>query len=452
MKLQNTPCPWLVILHLILCAAPLVAAQADSQGLIAAAPQGSEITVINVEIDYMIAADHTHTLHPDEIAALEAMFACHGITLNIELSDAIEEVVIIGTGRSDFFNDDSPNAFAEYKALYYDHESEPGWHYALLCHTFRWINGTSNAGLAEILGDDLVLGLGNGIGGVGSAFDRAGAFAHELGHNLGLRHAGSQPESIVTQFKPNLPSVMTYRYGTRGIRHRMHCDGLVADTCSPFRELDYSNGTLPALDEAALREVDGLGLGPVDWNRNGRIDTGTVAYDLANWPASNLGSYNVILDYDEWANIRDVTFGLRSGAALLQTAEIVGCFDEREDGQFFGAASPCVGATDPPAVPEVCVYPYSDSDGDGIGDGCDVCPADSLNDIDNDGICSSVDNCAHSANPEQTDSDGDGIGDACDLCPGAQDSLDADRDGVPDGCDLCEGFPDGVDTDGDGDP
>lgn len=55
----------------------------------------------------------------------------------------------------------------------------------------------------------------------------------------------------------------------------------------------------------------------------------------------------------------------------------------------------------------------TDIDGDGIGDSCDACPLDSLNDIDSDGVCGDVDNCPVISNPGQDDVDNDGIGDAC---------------------------------------
>ena len=59
-----------------------------------------------------------------------------------------------------------------------------------------------------------------------------------------------------------------------------------------------------------------------------------------------------------------------------------------------------------------------DSDNDGIPEGCDICPNDSNNDADADGVCGDID-----------------------ICPGFDDSADADNNGIPDGCDSLPNEP-----------
>ncbi len=67
-------------------------------------------------------------------------------------------------------------------------------------------------------------------------------------------------------------------------------------------------------------------------------------------------------------------------------------------------------------------------DGDMLGNLCDPCPDDPLNDVDGDFICGDVDNCPADANTNQLDFDGDLLGDACDP--------DDDNDGAPDTVDC----------------
>ncbi|MBN1961634.1 MAG: thrombospondin type 3 repeat-containing protein [Deltaproteobacteria bacterium] len=94
-----------------------------------------------------------------------------------------------------------------------------------------------------------------------------------------------------------------------------------------------------------------------------------------------------------------------------------------------------------------------DGDNDGIGDVCDICPKDKLNDIDKDNLCAEVDNCPNVANSNQSDVDGDGMGDACETNAAANDpnthagaieicdGLDNNGNGQIDeglGCEVCQ--------------
>ncbi len=80
-------------------------------------------------------------------------------------------------------------------------------------------------------------------------------------------------------------------------------------------------------------------------------------------------------------------------------------------------------------------------------------------DDDEDGLCSTEDNCPDVPNPDQADRDNDNLGDACDNCPDTPniDQIDEDADGIGDACDdiVCveDGMPDlcdGNDNDCDG--
>lgn len=95
-----------------------------------------------------------------------------------------------------------------------------------------------------------------------------------------------------------------------------------------------------------------------------------------------------------------------------------------------------------------------DSDGDGIADGLDNCPAvanSNQADYDGDGVGDVCDDCVRLADPLQFDSDGDGLGKPCDNCPTVAnvDQTDTDGDFIGDACDACPNDPLN-DQDGDG--
>jgi len=91
--------------------------------------------------------------------------------------------------------------------------------------------------------------------------------------------------------------------------------------------------------------------------------------------------------------------------------------------------------------PAVSNVDQADGDQDGTGDACDT----ALVDADGDGVGDDQDNCPEDANPGQADSDGDGEGDACDP------DVDRDGDGHLNDVDNCPDVPNGEQEDGDGD-
>lgn len=93
--------------------------------------------------------------------------------------------------------------------------------------------------------------------------------------------------------------------------------------------------------------------------------------------------------------------------------------------------------------PNVTNEDQADGDGDQIGDPCDPCPVDPLNDVDSDGHCADQDNCPDIANPLQEDRDNDNHGDPCDNCPDLRNGNQRDRDGDGAGevCDCDDSDP-----------
>jgi hypothetical protein len=127
------------------------------------------------------------------------------------------------------------------------------FHYALFGHAlgipFDPHTGVpkSVSGVADRPGGDFMVTLGlwrSDIATndqVGSDLAQAGTIMHELGHNLGLSHAGVNRTPTCMS---NYPSIMNYLYQARGL----------TGTINGLSHIDYSSGTLSPLNENSLSE------------------------------------------------------------------------------------------------------------------------------------------------------------------------------------------------------
>jgi hypothetical protein len=105
-----------------------------------------------------------------------------------------------------------------------------------------------------------------------------------------------------------------------------------------------------------------------------------------------------------------------------------GCLDDSDGDGFTDDIDICAAGDD-----------LVDDDGDRVPDACDVCPGDALNDQDGDGLCTAEDLCPldYADDHLSDDDDGDGVCNSDDVCPDGDDALDSDDDGLADDCDVC---------------
>ncbi len=288
---------------------------------------------VAVQIDYMNAIDHTHKPLPAAIetvvrsfdaAPVSATIPCpyagfpkktSGINLIIDVKNAFPEQFALNFSRSE------PQSFDTVKATFFDPNRVSYFHYGLFVHDLSPNPPLSISGIAELLGSDFIVSLGEWTNGVGTVNEQAGTLMHELGHNLGLDHGGGD----AVNFKPNYLSVENYAFQVVGITSQTP-----SGTVTRF---DYSSQTLPSLVETSLNETVGIsnsndftswtcpdgrtlriGLGsdPLDWNCNGTIDTSRVSVDI-----NNDTSLETLTGFNDWANLKYTftgSFNFRTGS------------------------------------------------------------------------------------------------------------------------------------------
>jgi hypothetical protein len=256
----------------------------------------------------------------DALDKVRAMYAAHDVYLHLDAGDLFDPAPGIDPDSYDLGGGGEVPAFAGGVSLLSDDPGTARFYALKTAHMerrrlaiFRYVfsgepsaGAAGSAGLAELGGNDIAIMLGTDPTAASQpSMEQAFVLAHELGHNLGLRHGGGEARDL----KPNYVSIMNYLYRT-GLPvpgtgegepyYRMHSCAAAppAQSLSALR-IDFSDGTADALDERSLLETRGLrrpGSGPVDFNCNGKIDPGPYALDL-----NGDGTLNVLEDHDDWS-------------------------------------------------------------------------------------------------------------------------------------------------------
>jgi hypothetical protein len=267
-------------------------------------------TPIYVEIDWMENSTHTHKPSQAVIDRIVQTFAAAGYDIHIDLSNAIPHQDLLDISTDDLATSADVQAI---KNLNFNHAGDGRYYYSIWGHNFKTSTGlTTSSGIAELPGQLSLVTLGSFSGFTGTFSNQVGTFIHELGHNLGQHHGGSDDAN----YTPNYLSVMNYLYQLDGLSILTVLG--FSHTASGFDSYGYSHGLLPSLNESSLDENFGIGLGrAVDWNCNGAIET-NVAKDIqgnsVGWCSAS-GSRTVISDFDNWTSlstqIRTATAGAK---------------------------------------------------------------------------------------------------------------------------------------------
>jgi hypothetical protein len=274
---------------------------------------GADPTVpdVFVEIDYMDdGMGDSHMPDATALGWIQDAFTAQGITLHVNVDQAIPHQAVLGSGTSadsyDWTDVDTIKAqIGTGGVAHFSPAKSLSIRYCIFAHDIS----TNDSGVARgAAGSDFIVALGTFNGEISDQYDQAGTFMHELGHVLGLMHGG---DDDLTN-KPNYLSVMNYLFQTTGLRKN-----------STWGTFDYSSDALPTLYETNLDESVGLNAGaafnaygtrwilggvkqlanavngPINWNGTGGSSETGVSIDITD---DNV-KFLPLNGFDDWANL-----------------------------------------------------------------------------------------------------------------------------------------------------
>ncbi|WP_294632626.1 zinc-dependent metalloprotease family protein [uncultured Rothia sp.] len=238
---------------------------------------------IFVEMDYMpglLASEEELDRITESFAQLPVRNpnGTTGINIHLDAGNARSAKYNLGGGNEVVHEqlDNTMTKWAEIRAKNMDPYRESVFHYMIWGDSY---GDRGSSGQGWVGGRGFIVTVGPRFWGKSATPDvRVATFVHELGHNLGMDHGGTDG----VNYKPNYMSIMNYRYQLRGL-----------DRADGTKYFGYSTRAYKDLDETKLDEKTGFGRNAyglyyngkpaweaIDFNGNGKIDDEPVEADI----------------------------------------------------------------------------------------------------------------------------------------------------------------------------